>query len=154
MYGILYSIILSCYTAKMMYPLLPPPEWTVPIVSIIETNNGHMCDVHRFGCGNSFLLARPAHGCGVLLCLKQTTAPNELAAYFVLHDGSDGRHVGFTPREHAVGACGQMLDGVLVRLIEVFTPEHPNFYCCTLYNRNHSYALTEIVDNEDKVGDN
>ncbi len=154
MYGILYGIILSCYTEKMMFPLLPPPECTIPIVGIIETNNGRTCDVHRFGCGNSLLLARPVLGCGVLLRLKQTMAPNELAAYFVLCDGSDGCRVGFTSREHAVGARGQMLDGVLVRLIEVFTMEHPNSYCRVLYHRNRGYALAEIVDNEDKVGQN
>ena len=61
--------------------------------------------------------------------------------------------MGFIPREHAVGARGQMLDGVVVRLFEVFTPEHPNSYCCMLYHRNRSYALAEIVDSEDEVGD-
>ncbi len=137
----------------MMFPSLPPPERVVPIVGIIATNNGRTCNVHRFGCGNAILLARPARGCGVLLRLKQTKAPHELAAYFVLHDGSDGCRVGFTPREHAVGARGQMLDGVVVRLFEVFTPEHPNSYCRALYHRNRGYALAEIVDSEDKVGD-
>ena len=62
--------------------------------------------------------------------------------------------MGFTSREHAVGTRGQRLDGVLVRLIEVFTPEHPNSYCRALYHRNRSYALAEIVDDEDKVGQN
>lgn len=51
---------------------------------------------------------------------------------------------GFTLREHAVE-----LDGVVVRLFEVNTPEHPNSPCCTLYHRNLSYTLTEIVDKED-----
>ena len=59
----------------------------------------------------------------------------------------------FTPREHAVGARGQMLDGVVVRLFEVFMLEHPNSYCRVLYHRNHGYALAEIIDNEDEVGD-
>ena len=61
--------------------------------------------------------------------------------------------MGFTPREHAVGARGQMLDGVVVRLFEVFMPEHPNSYCRALYHRNRGYALAEIVDSEDEVGD-
>ena len=138
----------------MMFPSLPPPERTVPIVGIIATSNGRTCNVHRFGCGNSLLLARPARGCGVLLRLKRTMVPNELAAYFVLRDGSDGCRVGFTSREHAVGTRGQMLDGVLVRLIEVFTPEHPNSYCRTLYHRNRGYPLAETVDDEDEVGQN
>ena len=61
--------------------------------------------------------------------------------------------MGFTPREHAVGARGQMLCGVLVRLFVVFMPEHPNSYCHELYHRNLGYTLTEIVDNEEEVGD-
>ena len=62
--------------------------------------------------------------------------------------------MGFTSREHAVGARGQMLDGVLVRLIEVFTSEHPNSYYRALYHRNRGYTLAEIVDDEDEVGQN
>ncbi len=61
--------------------------------------------------------------------------------------------MGFTLREHAVDAQGQMLDGVVVRLFKVFSPEHPNAYCHTLYHRSHSYTLTEILDDEDEVGD-
>ena len=71
-------------------------------------------------------------------------APHELAAYFVLCDRSDGCRVGFTPREHAVSTLGQMLDRVVVRLFEVFMPDHPNSYCRTLYHRNCSYALAEM----------
>ena len=57
--------------------------------------------------------------------------------------------MGFIPRgEHAVGARDLMLGGILVRLFEVFIPEHPNSYCCALYHRNHSYAITEIIDND------
>ena len=148
-----HCTVLSCPTTKqkMTFPLLPQPESVVPIVGIIATYNGRTCNVHRFGCRNVLLLARPACGCGVLLCLKQTMALHELATYFVLRDGSDECHVGFTPREHAVGARCQMLDGVVVRLFKVFTPEHPNSYCCELYHRNCSYALAEIVDSEDEV---
>ena len=80
-------------------------------------------------------------------------ALNELAAYFVLCDGSDGCCVGFTLREHAVGTRIQMHDRVLMRLFEVFMPEHPNSYYHALYHRNCGYTLAEIVDNEGKVGD-
>ena len=80
-------------------------------------------------------------------------SPDELAGYIVLCDSSDGCHVGFTLRVHSVGTHGLMLDGVVVRLFEVFTPEHPNSLCHTLYYRNHGYTLTEIVHDEDKVGD-
>ena len=85
--------------------------------------------------------------------LKTNLAPNELAAYFVLCDRSDGCWVGFTPREHAVGICDQMLDGVVVRLFEFFMPEHPNLYCHSLYHWNHGYALAEIFDDKDEIVD-
>ena len=127
-----------------MLPPLPPPKQLVPIVGIFATNNGRTCEEHRFGCGNVLLLGLPAHGCGVLLRLRKTS-PNELAAYFVRHDGSDGCRVGFTPLEHAAGARGCFLDGTLVRLLEVYTPEHPNSHCRALFHRNRGYAMAEIV---------
>ncbi len=46
-----------------------------------------------------------------------------------------------------------MLDGVVVRLFEVFMPEDPNSYCHTLYYRNHAYELAEVVDSENYVGE-
>ena len=68
LYDILYGNIVSC---KLFVPL-PPPEWLVPIVGIIATNNGCTCQNHHFGCGNALLMSLPANGCGVLLCLKKT----------------------------------------------------------------------------------
>ena len=58
-YCIAYCTVLSCPATKqkMMFPSLPPPDRVVPIVGIIATNNGRTCNVHRFGCGNSILLA-------------------------------------------------------------------------------------------------
>ena len=132
-----------------MFPSLPPPGRVVPIVGIVVMNNCCTCERHRFGCGNLLLLARPACGGGVLLCLRRMPSPDKLAAYFVTWDRSNGCWVGFTPQEHAVGACGSILDGALVRVFEVFTPEHPNSHWCSLYHRNRGYALTEIVDGED-----
>ena len=67
----------------------------------------------------------PAHGCGVLLCLKKAPS-GDLAVYFLLEDGSDGCRVAFAPKKHAVGLQSCFLEGVLVRMIEVYTPEHPN----------------------------
>ncbi len=63
---------------------------------------------------------------------------------------NDGCRVGFsfTPQGHAVGAHGNMLNGVLVRVFEVYTPEHPNSHCRTLYHRNRGYALAEMVDED------
>ena len=55
----------------MILPSLPSPEMVVPIVSIIETSNWFMCDVHQFGCGNNLVLARPTYGYGFLLNLQK-----------------------------------------------------------------------------------
>ena len=130
---------------KDEFASLPPPGHFAPIVGIVATDNGRISKKHRFGCGNSLLLVRPARGCGVLLRLRRTSASENFAACFVKQDGRDGCRVGFTPQEHAVGACGSILDGALVRVFEVFTPEHPNSHC----RRNRGYALTEIVNGED-----
>ena len=70
---------------------------------------------------------------------------DKIAAYFVKRHGSNRCRVGFTPREQTVGERGSILDGAFVRVFEVFTPEHPNSHCCSLYYRNHGYALAEIV---------
>ena len=132
----------------MILPPIPTPEMVVPIAVIIATKNGRTCGIHQFGCGNDLVLARPTYSCGLLLHLWKTT-PDEIAAIFIHEDGSDGCRVGFTPQEQAVGAHGCLLDGVVVRVFEVFTPEHPNSHCRSLYHRNRGYALTEIVNGED-----
>ena len=75
--------------------------------------------------------------------------PDEITAYFVKRDGSDGCRVGFTPWEHAVGKRDSILDGALVRVFEVLTPEHPNSHCRAPHHRNCRYALAEIVDGVD-----
>ena len=64
-------------------------------------------------------------------------------------DGSHGCRVGFMPWEQAVGAPGHLLDGVVVRVFEVCAPEHPYSYCCTLFHRNHGYALAKVVKADD-----
>ena len=96
--GPTYLHVICFYTTIMILPPLPTPEMVIPIVGIIETNNGRTCDVHRFGCGNALVLARPAHDCGLLLCLRKTS-PAEIAAFFILHNSSDGCRVGFMPQE-------------------------------------------------------
>ena len=140
-----YCTVFSCLAPqqKMLFPSLPHLERVIPIVGIVATSNGRTCDVHRFGCGNDLLLSRPARGCGVLLHLR-TMGPDSLAAHFVLCDGSDGCQVGFTPREHSVGASGDFLDGEMVQIFEVYTPDYPNSHCRALYHRNYGYSLAEI----------
>ena len=83
----------------------------------------------------------------MLLSLKKTPSSN-LAAYFLLSDGSDACNVGFDKREHDIGTQGCFLDGVVVRMLEVHTPEHRNRYCCLLYHCNRGYSLAELVDSD------
>ena len=66
-------------------------------------------------------------------------------AHFVLLDRSDGCQVSFASREHAVGLRGCFLDGVLVRMINVYTAEHPNGYYQLLYHHNHGFGLMDFV---------
>ena len=129
---------------KMFAPL-PPPERLVPIVGIVATNNGSTCSNHLCGCGNALLMSLPANGCGVLLHLKKTPC-GDLAAYFVLPDGSDGCRVAFASREHAIDPQGSHLDGVVVWMIEVYTPDHPNRFCRALYHWHCGYGIVETVD--------
>ena len=53
------------------------------------------------------------------------------------------------PWEQAVGAYGHLLDGVVVRVFKVYTPEHPNSYYRALFHRNRGYALAKIVEEGD-----
>ena len=132
----------------MILPPLPAPEMVVPIVGIIATNNGFTCGVHQFGCSNNLVLARPAQGCGSFLHMWKTT-PDEIAAIFIREDSSDGCRLGFTPREQVVSARGHLLDGVVVRVFEVYTPEHPNSYRGALFHRNIGYALANMAKEGD-----
>ncbi len=54
-----------------------PPEWVVPGVGNIATNNGRTCGKYRYSCGNMLLLARTLHISSVFLCLPGM-APDEL----------------------------------------------------------------------------
>ena len=98
--------------------------------------------MQSFSCGNKLLLARSAHGCGILLHL-QKMEPDTLVVFFVLCYGSNGCQVGFTPREHSVGACGDSLDVAIVQIFDVCTSNHPNSHCHALYYRNYGYSLAE-----------
>lgn len=77
------------------------------------------------------------------------TVLDKVAACDFLRDGSDGCRVYFTSREHAVGAHGLMLLGVVMKVFEVYTPKQPNSHSDALYHMNHRYTLGEIIDKED-----
>lgn len=61
-----------------------------------------------------------------LWCDLKKTLSSDLTAYFLLSDGRNQSKDGFAPREHAVGAHDCFLDGVVMQLLKVYTPRHPN----------------------------
>ena len=83
-------------------------------------------------------------GVGMLLRVRMIV-DNELACFSLNPDGSDGCHVAFAAREYAAGENGQRLDGALVRLVAVYSPEHENRTARRLYHHNRGYAVGEVV---------
>ena len=43
------------------------------------------------------------------------------------------------------GKMGEGFDGVLVRLVEVYSPEHENRTARRLYHHNRGYAVGEVI---------
>ena len=78
--------------------------------------------------------------CGFGRHLRMNLPPN-----LFFRDASDDCRVGFTPREHAVGARSCSLDGALVRLLEAYTPEYLNGHSRALYHCGQQ-------DSSEKVG--
>jgi hypothetical protein len=60
-------------------------------------------------------------------------------------DGSDGCRIGFLAREYAARENGRRLDGVIVQITEVFTPDHDNHYMQCLYHHNHGYVYAIVL---------
>ena len=116
----------------------------IVLVGFLPCNNGHNCELHPFGCGNSLVLNRDDCGVGLLLRLRMT-APHELAGYTINTDGADGCHVCFTAREYAAGENCQRLDGALVQLTDVFHPEVANRSMRRLYHHNRGYAYAVVL---------
>jgi hypothetical protein len=62
----------------------------------------------------------------------------ELACYTIHDDGTDGCRV------H--GENGQRLDGAIIRITDVFTPESENSSVRHLYHHNHGYAYAIVLN--------
>ena len=123
---------------KMMFSSLPPPEQVIPIIGIVATSM--WCAPLQLSEHSTFVKAGTWLWCFVASPKNRTRYAN---IFFVLRDGSDGCWVRSTSREHAVGACGDFLDGVIVQIFDVYTPDCWNLYCHVLYHRNYGYALAE-----------
>ncbi len=118
----------------------------IVLVGFLECSNGRSCELHPFGCGNSLVLNRADWGVGVRLRLRMTNAANELACYAIGRDGSDGCRVGFTAREYAAGGNGPRLDGAVVEIVSVFTPDSENRSMRRLYHHNRGYAYAIVLN--------
>jgi hypothetical protein len=117
----------------------------IVLVGFLPSGHGRSCGEHPYGCGNAFIESAD-NGVGRLVRLRLVEMTN-LAVYDVRDDGTDGCRICFTAREYAIGKNAQMLDGVMLRITEVFLPDSPNSSMRALYHRNRGYAYAETVDN-------
>ena len=117
----------------------------IVLVGFLPSGHGRSCGEHPYGCGNAFI-ETPDNGVGRLVRLRLVEMTN-LAVYDVRDDGTDGCRICFTAREYAIGKNAQMLDGVMLRITEVFLPDSPNSSMRALYHRNRGYAYAETVHN-------
>jgi hypothetical protein len=115
----------------------PPPHLCIIIVDFIECSNGRTCESHPDGCG-IVVLERDDHGLGILLhwCMVRK---DELAAYAMKSDGSNGCHIAFVEREYAASDNGSRLNGTAVHLVDIFLPDDENT------TANHLYHQTKVM---------
>lgn len=81
------------------------------------------------------------------------SADNELSAYFVLPDNSDGCRVAFAQRQYAAGHGAERYDGAVVSILEMYTAHHENSACRKLGHHNYGYAQCEVVEFAQRDGD-
>ncbi len=116
----------------------------IVLVGFLPDSHGCSCGTHPFGCGNAFIECAD-NGMGRLVHLRLVEQSN-LAVHKVRKDGSDGCCICFMVREYAIGENAQRLDGLLLRVTDVFLPDSPNSSMRHLYHRNCGYAYAETVD--------
>ena len=115
----------------------------IVLVGFLPDSNGHSCELHPFVCGNSLVVNRVDSGVG--LCLRlHSFVRNELAGYTIHYNGSEGCRVCFAAREYAAGENDCRFDGAIVRIVEIFTADHPNSMMRRLFH-NHGYAYATVL---------
>ena len=70
-----------------------------------------------------------------------------LACHLVRNDGTHGCRVCFTAQEYAIGDNACQLDGLLLRITQLFLPDSENRSMRAFYHRNCGYAYAETIDN-------
>jgi hypothetical protein len=73
------------------------------------------------------------NGVGHLVCLRLVDKVH-LACYLVIMEGTDGCHICFVARKYVSGETALLLDGLLLRITEVFFCDSPSKSMRALYN--------------------
>ena len=73
------------------------------------------------------------------------TAPHEFSCYTINGDGTDGCRVCFVAKEVLAVRNAAPLNGVVVCVVDVFTPDHENRSVRQLFHHNHRYTYGQIV---------
>ena len=106
----------------------------IVLVGFLPDNHGWKCDAHPFGCGNAFI-EEEGNGVGRLIRLR-LIEKTHLAGYAVQDDGTDGCCVCFAAEEYAIGNTVGKLNGAILRIMDVFTPDCANSSMRALYHCN------------------
>ena len=69
-----------------------------------------------------------------------------MACYTICNDGTDGCLGCFAAQEYVAGENGQRLDGPIVCITDMFTPESENSSVRRLYHHNHGYAYAIVLN--------
>jgi hypothetical protein len=114
----------------------------IVLVGFLPDDHGS-CKAHPYGCGNA-LIEREGNGVGHLVCLRLVEKVH-LACYHIKMDGIDGCRICFAAHEYASGETALLLDGLLLRITEVFLCDSPNKRMRALYHRKSGYMYVETV---------
>ena len=116
----------------------------IVLVGFLPDGNGRSFELRPFGCGNSMVVNRVDSGVGLCLHLH-SFVQNQPAGYIINDDGSEGCRICFAAREYAAGDNDRRLDGAIVKIVEVFTADHPNSMMHHLFHPNHGYTYATVL---------
>ena len=115
----------------------------IVLVGFLPSDHGRSCKKHPYGCGNA-LIEEEGNVVGHLIRLH-LVEKTHLAGYEVKDDGTDCCCVCFAAREYAIGNTATKLNGTVLRVTDVVTPDCTNSSMRVLYHRNRGYAYAEVV---------
>ena len=93
----------------------------VVLVGFLPSDHGRSCEAHPYGCRNA-LIEEEGDGVGRLIHLRLVENIH-LAGYVIKDDGTEGCRVCFAAQEYAIGNTASKLDGAILRITAVFTPD-------------------------------